>query len=89
MGGVVIRNRAESRRVLSRVLSSTSRNLSLLLGTGSMGMLRVDRRTCDAVLWGGGGGGGMLDLVKEMLYVHACHLHCAASVGQWVSTHHM
>ena len=50
VGGVVMRRRAESRRVLSRVASSTVRKRSVLLGTGSMVMHRVERRTWDAVL---------------------------------------
>ena len=50
VGGVLIRNRAESRRVLSKVLSSTSRKRSLFEGTGSMGIQRVERSTWEAVL---------------------------------------
>ncbi len=48
-----MRRRAESRRVLSRVTSSTVRNRSVLLGTGSIVIHRVERRTWDAVLWQG------------------------------------
>ena len=60
-GGELMRRRLASRRALSRPVSSTSRNRSVSLGTGAIGMASVASSTCEAVLSGerveGGSGG--------------------------------
>jgi len=49
-GGEVIRRRLASRLALSLLVSSTARKRSVSLGTGSMSMQSVARRTWEAVL---------------------------------------
>ena len=57
-GGELMRRRLASRRALSRPVSSTSRNRSVSLGTGAIGMASVASSTCEAVLRGERGSGG-------------------------------
>ena len=51
-GGVVMRSSAASRRALSRLVLSISRNFAVLLGIGSMSTHSVANSTWEAVLEG-------------------------------------